>query len=37
MLDRIRDLAQFMKDKKSAGEKLGLMLGVGASISSGCH
>lgn len=35
MLDRIRNLAQFMKDKKAAGEKLVLMLGAGASISSG--
>ena len=35
MLDRIRNLAQFMKDKKSAGEKPVLMLGAGASISSG--
>jgi NAD-dependent SIR2 family protein deacetylase len=35
MLDRIRNLAQFMRDKKASGEKLVLMLGAGASIASG--
>ena len=35
MLDRVRSLAQFIKDKKKRGEKFVLMLGAGASLSSG--
>jgi hypothetical protein len=35
MLNRIGNLAQLMKDKKAAGERLVLMLGAGASLSSG--
>src|SRR6267154_26075 len=35
MLDRIRNLAQFLKDKKNTGDKFVLMLGAGASLSSG--
>jgi hypothetical protein len=35
MLDRVKNLAQLMRDKKSAGDKFALMLGAGASLSSG--
>ena len=35
MLDRVRSLAQFITLKQSNGEKFVLMLGAGASISSG--
>jgi hypothetical protein len=35
MLDRIRNLAQFIKDKKDRGDKYVLMLGAGASLTSG--
>lgn len=35
MLERIRSLAQFVKDKKPNGDKFVLMLGAGASLSSG--
>jgi hypothetical protein len=35
MLERIQNLAQLMRDKKSAGDKFVLMLGAGASLSSG--
>ena len=35
MLDRVRMLAQFIKDKKKRGEKFVVMLGAGASLSSG--
>ncbi len=35
MLERVRSLAQFVRDKKTGGEKFVLMLGAGASIGSG--
>jgi NAD-dependent SIR2 family protein deacetylase len=35
MQDRIRALSQFMKDKRVAGDRFVLMLGAGASLSSG--
>ena len=35
MLDRVKNLAQLMRDKKNAGDKFALMLGAGASLSSG--
>ena len=35
MLDRIRNLAQFIKDKNHRGDKFVLMLGAGASLASG--
>jgi SIR2-like domain len=35
VLNRIGNLAQLMKDKKAAGGRLVLMLGAGASLSSG--
>ncbi len=35
MLDRLKSLAQLMRDKKRAGGKFALMLGAGASLSSG--
>jgi hypothetical protein len=34
MLDRIRNLAQFIKDKNHRGDKFVLMLGAGASLAS---
>lgn len=37
MLDRVKDLAQMMRAKKASGERFVLMLGAGASISSGIH
>jgi hypothetical protein len=35
MHERVRSLAQFIKDKKDRGEKFVVMLGAGASLSSG--
>lgn len=35
MLERVKNLAQLMRDKKSAGDRFALMLGAGASLSSG--
>src|SRR5207244_10887763 len=35
LIDRVRGLAQFITDKKKAGKKFVLMLGAGASLSSG--
>jgi len=35
MLERVKNLAQLMRDKKNAGDKFALMLGAGASLSSG--
>jgi hypothetical protein len=35
MLERIKDLAQMMRAKKAAGDRFVLMLGAGASLSSG--
>ena len=35
MLDRVKNLAQLIKAKKAAGDKFVLMLGAGASLSSG--
>jgi hypothetical protein len=35
MLERVRSLTQFIRDKKKRGEKFVVMLGAGASLSSG--
>src|SRR5215472_1334312 len=35
MIERVKNLAQIMRDKKSAGDRFALMLGAGASLSSG--
>jgi hypothetical protein len=35
MLEGVKNLAQLMRDKKSAGDRFALMLGAGASLSSG--
>jgi hypothetical protein len=35
IIDRVRGLAQFVSDKKKSGRKFVLMLGAGASLSSG--